>query len=1826
MATGTSDNPNGLKPVTDPALLKQLNSGGSALKPVTDPSILAKLNATQSPPTEQSPNPPATNGATQAPQEDNSQLAQFFKENPNVTVPKESNLSPAQLETQKQQQGLAPEVKKAADTQAIRTLGDEAVKQGDYRGALKHYSDALAMSNSPDDLVKVAAQKVNIANTLMKTRPEGLTLSQHELDADKFRDDALANVDIALKANPNNSQAWELKASIAQAKGDNAEVSKSLHMANKVRKYPDILQTDANGEISVKPIDQIIQEQHAKMVADYGEAVAGAADIPNMVLSIKNGLTQGGAEYVAGAKQQGQSFVDLAHGNVASGMKNFWGGLLTGSVGATKMGLAGMMAADPPAGYTFMAGLDMADQLTNDNASKIAFSLLESYTPQTSSELWEKSKFFLDQLGGLVLFHKLTGGKTATDPVKTIADLKDGKPTTVGEMQDVGNAVHSVLTNPKSLNLLQSASAQIPGTLKNFPEVAAQIAAIKPEVLNQIRDGVSPENKIAIANLIDQRTAEEQLMKDRGAANKPIHQHNIDALNLQIQKLSGITVDEAPPKPKAEDAEPEPKIPDGFREVPKDELMPADGEHIFNWKGTGKDITNGKITEPNVPEKPSNTGERPSESAPSEEKPAEPPITEEVKAPEEKVIYTSKSGTHNIHQTPEGLQVRDVKGNEVSATTARKYLDEYKSQFDYEKATTTVTDREGNEHDTNAVELARQIGNTPKYIPEDEHSMIEVAIHNVIGKIKGASYRRFGDKNNITMGFAKKWLNNKSSTIDQVAQEAEDFMYGDHDTVNPRITPEDVVDFMHRYTDTDFLKQRNPEHTDLYDAFEKATGFVPSEKVLNLIADKYGKDKESGLEEKPPVPSDEKGAGVGTENIQEGEGQPRTPEQILQELEAAKQQHAAAESDYNKAKTALDKNLQGKQGDLLTGGNEQKLFDDTADMKAKADAAKKTLDTAKEKLDAAQKLADDNLPGQQQIELSPDEQIAKAKEDLRAAKEAAAKLREKNSDKNNPGVVKEPFSDEHLFSKSGEQADADRKVLDAYVDLAKAHIKKGIKTLEDFAKEISEKVSDVITKAWDTAKTATSFEGLKDKWLGDTDVVVHNAEIESHNLQKEIQDTVPREKGEGFRKWKQRWTDVDNAIHIYLDLKRNPEHLAEFYDKLSPEQKRIADLSQNLTDAQKAIADKIAAEYQKVGEQAKEAGVIGNVLENYVARAWNIEGKSATDLASKFKLTSRHSIQRTLQTILEGQANGLDLKVKGATNNLSILKQEIAKVTANKEFIKEGSSIPYDDTDEKLFTTKQIDGYTKIDNPTFKKWTYAGKLDDYSAEEKKLMGKRRDVLVTENGTVLKKEDVYAPDAIAKRLNNILGKSKLQGIPLIDKFTKFNAAIKSSILFSSLFHHLAFTRNHILSGGKNFFDVSSPRAAYKAGLEAIYNAKPEVELLVRNGMTLGKFQDYEENLLESKSKFSKRLDEKGIAPALRKRLLDTYVAQKRFLFEQYGAGLKAIDGINMLNRELRRNPEKDPNEIAKVVANFQNENYGGLNLARMERNPTTQHFMRLLLLASDWTESNLRMAAKAFKGGYEGKFYRGMWTRIFLRGAAINVLANTAMAFMPDKSDKEKEKGLSWTDKMNQRFYKAWKQGNLNWSKVDISPIAHDLGGDPNKDYYFSIFGHYTDPARLVSTIFSDNGGAGLRFFVNKGSVITKLAGSALTAQDWKGEEYTNLNELLGLDDKGTYQRKTTKEKDGKKVVHEVGTPKGGQLEGELTKYAEGGAHPVNATQLPSFALEQLRAMTPTQVSYFLQLWEGETDAFYAIANSIGLGTTKVAIPKDQTPKAKATPR
>jgi hypothetical protein len=740
---------------------------------------------------------------------------------------------------------------------------------------------------------------------------------------------------------------------------------------------------------------------------------------------------------------------------------------------------------------------------------------------------------------------------------------------------------------------------------------------------------------------------------------------------------------------------------------------------------------------------------------------------------------------------------------------------------------------------------------------------------------------------------------------------------------------------------------------------------------------------------------------------------------------------------------------------------------------------------------------------------------------------------------------------------------------------------------------------------------------LIDAWIGDKNVTKKSAESRASNIQSQIEKTIPKMKlTESKFHFTKRRQIVESALDFYNETRGMSEE--EIGAKMQKVDKKthavewsIYEQSKKLTPEQIKIADKMQDWHNEIQQEALRNGVIKDALENYTTHDWDLSNKKGG--YGKFATTTSHSKERHLDTMMDGWAEGLHLKNYGGANKLLKLQQEISSVIQNKNLIEEGIRTKSPDG-QPVFSIKKLDGYSKIDNPSFKLF---------------------------KGMPF---DIYAPDKVAKGLNNILKRSALYDLPGVQTITKVNAGIKTTILATGFFHATTFMRVLYLTSPK-LFELQNPIKVYREGLKAAREMTPEIIDGLQHGLTLGNMHDGDEfyysknqdpQIKGKLNKLQQVIDKIPSMPqSVKDRLSFEVARQHKWLFGKIMTGLKANQYLKYREVLAKRYPNLDPSELSRTAAKAINSQYGGNNLELARRNPTLQHAIKLAVLAPDWLESAWKRYSGTLNGGAEGYIYRRMAANTLLRGAALVTLSNMALALMSD--DKDKGEPDDWAGRLAYRYERAWKNGNLDISEVDITPLYHSLGG-VKEHAYFSVFGVTSEPAKVlmgipesVSTLsgsesskedinYNRSGeGNALTYASNKFSPAFRFMKESLTSQNWQGMEFTSLPELGGYDDKGEYTKtqKAHKKGDispttGKAYVRDAkgytkGENKGGKLEGKFVKWPNGSAHPLHANQVPSFVGNEVMASTPTQIQNAFQLQQGQSDWFTMIANSIGFG-------------------
>jgi len=583
--------------------------------------------------------------------------------------------------------------------------------------------------------------------------------------------------------------------------------------------------------------------------------------------------------------------------------------------------------------------------------------------------------------------------------------------------------------------------------------------------------------------------------------------------------------------------------------------------------------------------------------------------------------------------------------------------------------------------------------------------------------------------------------------------------------------------------------------------------------------------------------------------------------------------------------------------------------------------------------------------------------------------------------------------------------------------------------------------------------------------------------------------------------------------------------------------------------------------YAELGQTAVDADVIHNTLDHYAGRVWDRRGKEAAPILRRFGTTTHHAKHRVFDTIVEGYAKGHKLKIKGATNNLHIVTEELVKTMADKAFLKAMLGFKDVDGNPLLTTHAHLEGYEEINHPNFVTWKWIGK-----AEEGEVYGKN--VFITEEGDLFEKQSLFAPTEQAKNLNNMLEAVKLKDW---QKFLlHWNAVFKRTILTTSLFHHCAFMRSYYLGTNHKTWKEMNVFRAYKEGMKAIDALQPEVLLGVRNGLTLGVQQEWAESLVDHDPVLDPVLEK--IKPA--KEVVDRIRALRVWwtdkLFGVFGAGLKAKAFLIEYRNELKRRPGADPNDIARDVANMVNDDFGGLHLQRMGRSKGMQAVLRFLLLAPDWTESNVRtmikMVGVSTDKGYgkinqaQKKMFQRFWLNALTKGLGATVLLN----FMTAGGDPEE---------LLENYKRMWREtvrkggiGGLRILDVDITSLYRLMGGKSSRRKYFSLIGHFRDPIKFMAVP--------LKSVRHKSSVLIGMLIELMTKADWAGRRFTTFGELV----------KT------KKTVDWHPDP----------------SH-VDFEWVPSYVISQLVGVMPIQIQNLLAAISGEQEWFESVGNSLGLG-------------------
>lgn len=736
---------------------------------------------------------------------------------------------------------------------------------------------------------------------------------------------------------------------------------------------------------------------------------------------------------------------------------------------------------------------------------------------------------------------------------------------------------------------------------------------------------------------------------------------------------------------------------------------------------------------------------------------------------------------------------------------------------------------------------------------------------------------------------------------------------------------------------------------------------------------------------------------------------------------------------------------------------------------------------------------------------------------------------------------------------------------------------------ESAAPHMAERTEPVALKeVLPTPEDAKEIGDWADSWIADRDQAQVNARLTASRHETELRAVTPKEPvmealtriaATGDRV-SPAYRDLNKAMLVYIDTRGNAaEEFAKYGNKISPDQRRIFELSQNLPPEVKKIADTIADENDAQGKVAEEAGAIEGARDNYIARLWKPvkEAGQPPDAIAKFTTNSGRLKAREYSSVLQGWAAGRELQVDGAIDAQRIAAEQVHQVIADCKLIELGLK-------QGLFTTDR-EGQSASGEP----------------------------LVQVNHPNFRDEgkQLYAPKPVADRLNRALGTSGIMGVPGVKTLTAYNNLAKQSMLLYSFFHHIAMTGAYALGNPASLKNVRMIDA-YKTGRDMLKYPTATLNELVRAGMTIGKAQDYEVHQLADRTRIENLVDGMPVAKQVKNVLKAVRDKQHDFLFHHLMPSIKANAANIEFNKALLANKDAildgkiTRDEIARGVATTMNNRFQSQNLLRSNdivmqgRDPTAQHLFRLFALAPDWTESQLRFAAQGFKPGFEGQLARQTWARILVKGALATQTANLIMSGLDDRSYWKRI-----SDAYNSKD-DAIGGGLRAMYSVDVSPLYKAMGGKSETGKYISLLNQYDLPFHFLSD-------GPVDVARGKASPLGRAIWDAGAGNDWADRPFTTLSELFGFDNKGVYSTAGV----GPNGLHLPGEEKGGHLAGVTASYQSDsqGGRPLKPSQIPSWAANEAFGFLPLEGQNFLAWVAGQQDGWDTATKMIGFRAT-----------------
>lgn len=253
--------------------------------------------------------------------------------------------------------------------------------------------------------------------------------------------------------------------------------------------------------------------------------------------------------------------------------------------------------------------------------------------------------------------------------------------------------------------------------------------------------------------------------------------------------------------------------------------------------------------------------------------------------------------------------------------------------------------------------------------------------------------------------------------------------------------------------------------------------------------------------------------------------------------------------------------------------------------------------------------------------------------------------------------------------------------------------------------------------------------------------------------------------------------------------------------------------------------------------------------------------------------------------------------------------------------------------------------YIKLDNSAMKGWNFV--TND-----------------TNGNGVFVRSDIKVHPEFAENLQNRLGleQSSLVKHPISAGILKANTKLKETLLSLSPFHMAQLALRGVMVG-VNPFTLNTPDILNGEKINpADPNSPSIIRKAVEHGLTTGTDYKAEQQMSEGVSSGAGLLRK---IPGVGKVVANSLDWYQDFLFKRFMPALKANAAEKLFRDYQGLHPDWSVDRAARATAMHTNDTFGGINWKAMGRSATTQDWGRLLLLAPDWMESEMRSMGRLF---------------------------------------------------------------------------------------------------------------------------------------------------------------------------------------------------------------------------------------------------------------------